>query len=57
MINKDLLLLSVTQMLLELRLPLFATVLLNGTTVFRRMWSSCFKSVVQFLVRLSLQFF
>ena len=39
---------SVTQMLLELRLPSFATVLLNGTTVFRRMWSSCFNSVVQF---------
>ena len=39
---------SLTQMLLELRLPSFATVLLNGTTVFRRMWSSCFNSVVQF---------
>ena len=29
---------SVTQMLFELRLPSFATVLLNGTTLFRRMW-------------------
>ena len=45
---------SVTQMLFELRLPSFATVLLNGTTVFRRTWSSCFNSVVQFLSRLSL---
>ena len=45
---------SVTQMLFELRLPSFATLLWNGTTVFRRMWSSCFNSVVQFVFRLSL---
>ena len=40
---------SVTQMLLELRLPSFATVLPNGTTVFHRMWSSCFNNVLRFL--------
>jgi len=48
---------SVTQMLLvELSLPSFAIVLLNGTTVFHfhRMWSSCFNNVVRFLFRMLL---
>jgi len=46
---------SVTKMLLELRLPSFHTVLMNGRSIFFHcIWEKCKDSIVQFLSSMSL---